>query len=337
MEQNLQKYLVKHPECEVYHGQDLPSYVVDTATAARIEKVRAAAAARPAKQIQKRVTLWHKIQKRKVVGNAAPLEKNVQAYLAKHPEFELFDASGDEREKTVARAVERVLGAIVTSVCSMHKQQAGGGGDGRRLQPKPSKRKQQSLGGTLAGGGGKASLSSRKRQKKVALLPSTDANKEGMSLLLSIAMAGGMRAGGASGASFLHSHSGASAPHTGWTDDADAEEDGSNGLLELLAMATASDKREQVVVGRGGNAATAAAAVWGMPAAAAAGTKQPVPAGSAAAAGGAPESPPFSPLPGPQAATAEQLIGLNSLVLGQSSPKGAAQSEHRWTLAAGVC
>ena len=67
-----------------------------------------AAKPRAAGPIQKRVTLWHKVQKRKVVGNAAPLEKNVHTYLAKHPEYEIYDAHGHEKEKDIQRAVEKV-------------------------------------------------------------------------------------------------------------------------------------------------------------------------------------------------------------------------------------
>ena len=78
MECNLVRYLAKHPECEVYCGQDAgrPGSGADSGVLRRVEAPNAppsaSSAARP-----RRVALWHKLHKRKVVGNAAPLEKNV--------------------------------------------------------------------------------------------------------------------------------------------------------------------------------------------------------------------------------------------------------------------
>jgi hypothetical protein len=107
---NLAKYLAKHPECEVYCGQDVGSAPTKTRVLAAAPIV-----------ILKRVTLWHKASKRKVVGNAAPLEKNLAKYLSKHPEYEVFDVGGEEKEKDIQSAIQRVLGAIVTSVVAINK------------------------------------------------------------------------------------------------------------------------------------------------------------------------------------------------------------------------
>ena len=120
MEHNLAKYLARHPECEVYCGQDQGGSGPTCTGEAENRPVGASAKPR-AGPIQKRVTLWHRVQKRKVVGNAAPLEKNVHAYLAKHPEYEIYDAHGHEKEKDTQRAVEKVLTAIVTSVVALNR------------------------------------------------------------------------------------------------------------------------------------------------------------------------------------------------------------------------
>jgi len=115
---NLEKYLANHLECEVYCGQDKFPEKLTSQGAPRLDRREAAPNKQP---LLKRVTLWHKVQNRKVVGNAAPLEKNVAAYLLKHPEFEIYDASGDEREKMVHKTVQRVLSSIVSSVAAMNK------------------------------------------------------------------------------------------------------------------------------------------------------------------------------------------------------------------------
>jgi hypothetical protein len=65
---NLEKYLANHLECEVYCGQD--KFPVTSQGAPRLDRREAAPNKQP---LLKRVTLWHKVQNRKVVGNAAPL------------------------------------------------------------------------------------------------------------------------------------------------------------------------------------------------------------------------------------------------------------------------
>ena len=80
MKRNLQVFLRKHPECEVYCGQDAGRPGTGGADGGVLRRVEAAANAPPTASSAarpRRVALWHKLQKRKVVGNAAPLEKNV--------------------------------------------------------------------------------------------------------------------------------------------------------------------------------------------------------------------------------------------------------------------
>jgi hypothetical protein len=76
MEKNIDEYLRKHPECEVYNGQR--SQLDPAIRAAQL-------AAEP------RITIWNKSERRKVSGNAAPLEKNISEYLRKHPDCEVYD------------------------------------------------------------------------------------------------------------------------------------------------------------------------------------------------------------------------------------------------------
>jgi len=76
MEKNLADYLQRHPDCELYHGQD--------AQVSPEEKKAIIAA-------QNRIAIWNKVTKRRVSGNAAPSEKKLAEYLRKHPECEVYN------------------------------------------------------------------------------------------------------------------------------------------------------------------------------------------------------------------------------------------------------
>jgi len=54
-------------------------------------KVQVSAATAATSLAREHVTLWNKAQHKKLSGNAAPLRRNVAAYLAKHPEYEIYD------------------------------------------------------------------------------------------------------------------------------------------------------------------------------------------------------------------------------------------------------
>ncbi|GJQ12547.1 hypothetical protein GpartN1_g4338.t1 [Galdieria partita] len=93
LRRNLERYLAKHPECEVYAGQDknlsggIAIGSVDPKTGSTIVAGN------------EHVPMWNKIEERKITGNAAPLRKNVAAYLAKHPECEVY--VGQDRDSSM--------------------------------------------------------------------------------------------------------------------------------------------------------------------------------------------------------------------------------------------
>ena len=223
MEHNLAKYLAKHPECEVYCGQDVHGGkgTGETGDQQRVEVV-VAKPRKPAGPIQKRVTLWHKVQKRKVVGNAAPLEKNVHTYLAKHPEYEVYDAHGHEREKDIQRAVEKVMTAIVTSVAALNRDLEE---KNRSTAPSRKRKPQVKLSGGKRPKEGPTRKASTAKSAKLAAAEEEEQQQgqcTGLSFLLHIASGG-------SAAAAISAGPEAEA-------EAEAEEHGmAAGLLDLLA------------------------------------------------------------------------------------------------------
>ena len=83
LRRNLEKYLNKHPECEVYDGQDKDPKRkhsgIDPITGEKVVT------------LNEHVPIWHIRDKRKVTGNAAPLRKNVENYLRKNPQCEIYN------------------------------------------------------------------------------------------------------------------------------------------------------------------------------------------------------------------------------------------------------
>mmetsp|Transcript_10986 Transcript_10986/g.33697 ORF Transcript_10986/g.33697 Transcript_10986/m.33697 type:complete len:246 (+) Transcript_10986:142-879(+) len=85
---NLAKYLAKHPECEVYAGQDVQQGARNRNSKGRTE----------ASGLGVHVPIWNREEKRKIAGNAAPLAKNLAIYLAKHPDCEVYD--GQDKDES---------------------------------------------------------------------------------------------------------------------------------------------------------------------------------------------------------------------------------------------
>lgn len=88
---NLKKYFEKHPECEIYTGQDM---VEDNET--RFSEMKTKSATVSNASGGGHVSIWNRVEKRKIAGNAAPLWKNLESYLLKHPECEVYDGQDKE-------------------------------------------------------------------------------------------------------------------------------------------------------------------------------------------------------------------------------------------------
>lgn len=71
---NLEKYMRRHPDVEVYDGQDL----------------RLTPEQRSQRPDPPRVPVYNRRDGRIYSGNAAPLEKNLAVYLKKHPDCEVY-------------------------------------------------------------------------------------------------------------------------------------------------------------------------------------------------------------------------------------------------------
>jgi len=89
---NLPRYLLKHPNCEIYTGQDrlLTTEEKQTLIAE-----------------QHRIPIWNRVEMRKISGNAAPSEKNLAEYLRDRPHCEVF--CGQKANSTMSRTISQQL------------------------------------------------------------------------------------------------------------------------------------------------------------------------------------------------------------------------------------
>eukprot|EP00299_Pterocystis_sp_00344_P002699 c13041_g1_i1.p1 GENE.c13041_g1_i1~~c13041_g1_i1.p1 ORF type:complete len:326 (-),score=51.79 c13041_g1_i1:190-1167(-) len=108
MGKNLIAYLNKHPHCEVYEAQDKAQSMGFFPTFSGSESessngfsllgcgepnslaVSSSSVCSVPEITEKRVTIWHKEERRKISGNAAPMEKNLLSYLNTHPNCEKY-------------------------------------------------------------------------------------------------------------------------------------------------------------------------------------------------------------------------------------------------------
>ncbi|EME31496.1 hypothetical protein Gasu2_44530 [Galdieria sulphuraria] len=88
---NLKKYFEKHPECEIYSGQDM---LEDPETGFSDIKTKNSTVSHATGGGH--VSIWNRVEKRKIAGNAAPLWKNLENYLQKHPECEVYNGQDKE-------------------------------------------------------------------------------------------------------------------------------------------------------------------------------------------------------------------------------------------------
>lgn len=92
LRRNLHRYLQRHPECEEYVGQDKDPNFLQTPSIDPVTGQR--------RQPQnEHVPIWNRLEQRKVTGNAAPLKKNLRAYLDKHPECEVYNGQDKHKER----------------------------------------------------------------------------------------------------------------------------------------------------------------------------------------------------------------------------------------------
>eukprot|EP00871_Galdieria_phlegrea_P005865 jgi/Galph1/766/GphlegSOOS_G5560.1 len=86
---NLKKYFEKHPDCEIYVGQDFEENGEGNERTTWLPNNSMATTGG-------HVSIWNRSEKRKIAGNAAPLWKNLETYLKKHPDCEVYNGQDKE-------------------------------------------------------------------------------------------------------------------------------------------------------------------------------------------------------------------------------------------------
>jgi hypothetical protein len=102
LNRNLDKYLLAHPECEAYTGQDGGTPTVRRASCPK--RPRPTGSGAPRGLTMGTISIWNRAEKRKITGNAAPLVKNVDMYLAKRPDCEVYANQDGMASKAAQRS-----------------------------------------------------------------------------------------------------------------------------------------------------------------------------------------------------------------------------------------
>ena len=116
---NLKKYLLKHPDCELYTNQegdgdegegevsDQDSASDDSDLSGSDDSDAEEADDADLSPQQRRVTLWNCLTKKKITGNNAPMAKNVTACLKRHPDWALYNGQDGKRKASGGNGLAR--------------------------------------------------------------------------------------------------------------------------------------------------------------------------------------------------------------------------------------
>ncbi|KAK4537401.1 hypothetical protein CDCA_CDCA12G3426 [Cyanidium caldarium] len=109
---NLEKYLAKYTACEVYNGQDL-----DAEGRPRLAEMKEGA-----NGLGERVPIWNRTKRLRIAGNAAPLAKNLQAYLERNLDCELYTGQDQDSQGTSAAAQRRLPPAAAAAALAASRR-----------------------------------------------------------------------------------------------------------------------------------------------------------------------------------------------------------------------
>lgn len=116
---NLEKYLLKHPDCELYTNQEETHRVggggeVSDQDSTSDSDLSGSEGSDDESEDdadlspqQRRVTLWNCLTKKKITGNNAPMAKNVSACLKRHPDWTVYNGQDGKRKSNGGNGLGR--------------------------------------------------------------------------------------------------------------------------------------------------------------------------------------------------------------------------------------